>query len=131
VHLVWTTVKREPLITDEIEGAVYRCIGAKLVELRCKVIAIGGIENHVHVLLELHSTVSVAELVKQLKGGSSHLANTLAGPTRGFGWDDSYGAFTVGVRQLNKVKYYIDHQREHHRDGTVFAEFEQTTDEGD
>ena len=129
VHFVWSTVMREPLITEDIETAIQRSIAAKAVKLGCKVIAIGGIEDHIHVFVEIPATIAISELARQMKGSSSHLANSLSGPIRGFGWDDSYGAFTVGVRQLNKVKYYVDHQRDHHRDGTLHTDFELTMDE--
>src|SRR5688500_18874331 len=64
VHLVWATWDRLPLITPGIQPAIYRCIQAEATRLGCRVGAIGGIEDHVHVLVRYPPAVSVSEMVK-------------------------------------------------------------------
>ena len=75
VHCVWATWNREPLITEEVQPIVYRTIGHQCEVLKCTVIAVGGIEDHVHLLVGFPPTLAVSELVKKVKGSSSRLAN--------------------------------------------------------
>ncbi|HEY0015371.1 MAG TPA: transposase [Longimicrobium sp.] len=90
---------------------------------QAEIIAIGGIEDHVHVLLRLPATVAIATLVKQLKGSSSHLANHEVLP-RGFKWQGGYSASSVSRRVLPIVRNYVLRQEEHHRDGTIYPDAE-------
>ena len=80
-----------------------------------KSILIGGIENHVHLLLGLPPTVAVSKAVQLIKGGSSAWLKDTFPWTRGFGWQDGYGAFTVSRSLVPEVENYIRNQREHHR----------------
>ncbi|HEX6799152.1 MAG TPA: IS200/IS605 family transposase [Ktedonobacterales bacterium] len=73
VHFVWATWDRLPLLSQEVERAAYRGIGAKCTELGAEVIALGGIEDHVHLLVHMPSTTSIAQFVGQVKGASAHL----------------------------------------------------------
>jgi putative transposase len=75
VHCVWATWNREPLITEEVQPMLYRAIVQQCRDLKCTVIAIGGIEDHVHLLVGFPTTLAIAELVKKVKGSSSRLAN--------------------------------------------------------
>ncbi|HEX6039712.1 IS200/IS605 family transposase [Longimicrobium sp.] len=120
VHAVWSTWDRAPFLTPAVREQVYRCIRRECSLLKTEVIALGGIEDHVHVLLRLPATITIAELVKQMKGSSSHLANHRVLP-RGFKWQGGYSAFSVSRRAVPFVKDYILRQEEHHRDGTTFA----------
>ena len=94
--------------------------GHKAARLKAEILAIGGIEDHVHVLLKLPATVAIATLVKQLKGSSSHLANHEVLP-RGLKWQGGYSASSVSRRALHIVRDYVQRQEEHHRDGTIFS----------
>ena len=80
VHFVWATWDRLPLITPEIEAGVHGHIAEKCRELGCWPLEIGGIEDHVHVLVQMSSTVTAALLAKEMKGASSHLVNYVLTP---------------------------------------------------
>lgn len=128
VHLVWATWNRLPLLTDAIHRAVHRSIAAKCVELGAEVIAFGGVEDHVHVLVRMPATVAIADLVGQIKGASSHLVtHELLPKDEFFKWQGAYGAFSVSRTHLERVCDYIDHQREHHAAGTIIAIYEPET----
>ena len=124
VHLVWATWGRLPLITPEIRQRLYGVIQHHASKLRCEVIAIGGIEDHVHVLLRFAPTVVIADLVGRMKGASSYLAQQVLGHT--FKWQGSYGAYSVSRFGLDRVRAYILNQEAHHRDGTTIPDLEVT-----
>ena len=97
-HLVWTTKNREPLITPEIEPRLYAYIVHKAAELGVFVYVINGWADHIHVIVAIPPHVSVSDLVKQLKGASSHDLNQ-QGLNVHFGWQRGYGVLTLGQRQ--------------------------------
>jgi REP element-mobilizing transposase RayT len=90
--------------------------------LGAQVIAIGGIEDHVHVLARFPSALAIATLVQRMKGASSYLASQVMGEV--FRWQGSYSAFTVSERGLERVRAYVLNQEAHHRDGTTHPALE-------
>ncbi|MBI5566413.1 MAG: IS200/IS605 family transposase [Chloroflexi bacterium] len=126
LHCVWATWDRLPLITPAIEGELYRAIAAKVHELKCDVIAIGGIVDHVHVLTRFPTTLAVATLVKEVKGNSSHFMTHVVAPEQFFKWQGAYGAFTVSKSGVDAVADYIQHQKIHHAENTSIEEWERS-----
>ncbi|HEY0016816.1 MAG TPA: IS200/IS605 family transposase [Longimicrobium sp.] len=124
VHLVWATWDRLPLITPEIRERLYAVMQHQASRLRAEVIAIGGIEDHVHVLLRFGPTVTIADLVGRMKGASSYLAEQVLGHT--FKWQGAYGAYSVSRSGVDRVRAYILNQEAHHREGTTHPELEAT-----
>ena len=114
VHLVWGTWDRLPLLVGEAKDAVYSCIHTECAEMKTEVLALGGIEDHVHLLVKIPPTVSISSLVKQVKGSSSHLASHARGVDF-FKWQGSYDASSVSPAMLNQVMLYIQNQEHHHR----------------
>ena len=126
VHLVWATWGRCPLIIPEIEEALYACIQAECRALKADPICIGGIEDHIHLLVKIPTTVSIAQLVKQVKGASSHLATHRLNPADGFKWQAAYGAFSVSLSHIPRIKAYILQQKTHHSTKTLIDQLEKT-----
>jgi REP element-mobilizing transposase RayT len=124
VHLVWATLARAPTISASIERPLYATIAEKCRELRCAPLAIGGMADHVHVLVALSPTLAVATLVKEIKGASAHLVTHRLAPDRIFRWQTGYGAFTLRKSDTPGVRRYILHQKEHHDKGTLCPEWE-------
>ena len=114
IHFVWGTWDRLPLITKENEKMVYGNILEKCKDLNCSVIAIGGMPDHVHLLVRFPSTVSVANLIKEIKGSTSHLITHQINGEEFFKWQGSYAAFSVSEKDVSRIKSYIEHQKEHH-----------------
>jgi putative transposase len=125
-HLVWSTWDRLPLITPEVEPRLYGAIRCKLRELGCAPIAVGGVEDHVHVLCQFPPTVAIAYLVGQVKGASSHLMNHEVLGIDAFKWQGSYGAFTLDRNGVTYVEAYVLAQKQHHADRTLWEDFERT-----
>jgi putative transposase len=124
VHFVWATWNRGAFLTAELEERIYDCVTKKCVELRCLLLAIGGTEDHVHVLVRMNSLVSVATLAHDMKGSSSHLTTHRLVPDEPFKWQGTYGAFSVGESDVDRVRAYIKMQKEHHARGTLVPNWE-------
>ena len=88
-----------------------------------KALAVGGVEDHVHVLLSLPSTIAVAKAVQLLKSGSSLWVHKTFPADRAFAWQEGYGAFSLGVSQVEQTKRYIESQSKHHLKTTFQDEF--------
>ncbi|HEY0319886.1 MAG TPA: IS200/IS605 family transposase [Pyrinomonadaceae bacterium] len=120
-HVVFATKERAPLITNELRPQLHQYLGGTARGLGGIVLAIGGVADHVHLLVKIKPVISVAEFIKQLKANSSGWANK---QTRGrFSWQSRYGAFTVSESQIEKVRSYILRQEEHHRRASFEEEF--------
>ena len=92
MHLVWTTWDRTPILTDDIRPEAFRIIGAKCQSLGAQVVALGGISDHVHLLVRLPMTLSIALLLKEIKGASGHaLAKHAIADGEFFKWQGAYG----------------------------------------
>jgi REP element-mobilizing transposase RayT len=130
-HFVWGTWDRLPLLVDETRRRVYRSIQATCVELSAEVLALGGVEDHIHLLVRLPATLAPAELAKQVKGVSSHLATHEVAPDHFFKWQGSYAAFSVGRGELDRLCAYIAHREEYHRLGSLIPEWEEDPDDVD
>ncbi len=126
LHAVWATWDRLPLVTDAIRPRLYAAIGEKCRELKCVPVAIGGTEDHVHLLVRLHTTVSVATLIQEVKGSSSQLVNHEIMAAAPFKWQGAYGAFTVWKGNVPTVTAYIERQQQHHATGDLRTEWEHT-----
>ena len=114
-HCVFSTKDRTPLIVSKIEKQVWAIVAETANRRGMNALRVGGIENHIHILLDIPKTLAVAEALKQLKGGSSHALNTAGLIPGRFAWQDGYSAFTVIASSIPDVVEYVAKQREHHR----------------
>ncbi|MGH2523404.1 MAG: IS200/IS605 family transposase [Anaerolineales bacterium] len=129
LHLVWATWDRLPLVTPEIERRLYRNIESEAQQMSCTVLALNGMPDHIHLLVSFPTTLAIADLVKQVKGVSSHFVNETLKPETQFKWQGSYGAFTVSRWDLEKIVGYVKRQKEHHNLGELFPEWEEAFEE--
>jgi putative transposase len=92
--------------------------------------AIGVMPDHVHFAVSIPPKVSVADVIRRLKGGSSHAVNVARGMSYPrLWWQSDYGAATFGERSLDQVVAYLRNQRQHHSDVSLWKELELTDDE--
>jgi REP element-mobilizing transposase RayT len=122
-HIIFSTKNRERWITSEIEQRIWEYLGGIARKNEMKALQIGGIEDHVHVVIGMRPTMCVSEAVQLLKGGSSKWIHDTFPNMAGFAWQDGYGAFTVSKSQLPDVIHYAANQREHHRVRTFQEEY--------
>ena len=125
LHFVWSTYDRHPKLTPSVREVAYRQIVSASQELNCEVKSIGGIEDHVHVVTQFVTTVSISDLVKRMKGTSAHLLNqSVPECEKSFKWQGGYGVFPVEPESLPYLMRYIERQEEHHRNCDLDARYE-------
>jgi putative transposase len=115
VHVVFATAERRPTIRDDMQVRLHGYIGGIARENGIPALAVGGVADHVHLLLSLPRTVSVAKAVQLLKSGSSKWIHDNFPGLRSFAWQEGYGAFSIGVSQRETTVKYIATQAEHHK----------------
>jgi REP element-mobilizing transposase RayT len=122
VHLVFSTKNRADFITPDIEPDLFAYLSGTLNHHESRCLAIGGTANHVHLLVSMSKNVALSALVGELKKGSSKWIKTKGARFRNFGWQDGYGAFSIGESNVAALKKYISRQKEHHRVRTFESE---------
>ncbi len=122
-HCVFSTKERRPLIQPPLRERLWPFLGGIARQNGMKAIEIGGVPDHVHLLLSLPSTLSIAKALQIIKGGSSKWVHETFPEQWLFGWQVKYGAFSVSVSVLDKTIEYIKSQEEHHRKMTFQEEF--------
>jgi putative transposase len=126
VHTVFSTKDRRPFLRDKtLRVELHRYLGGIVSHLDSQPIICGGVEDHVHLLCALSRTCVPAEMVKELKRGSSLWIKTKSPELRDFAWQSGYGIFSIGYSQIDAARTYIADQEEHHRKISFQDEFRQ------
>lgn len=116
VHIVFSTKHRFPFLTGtDIRHEMHAYLGGTCNNLGCRVLTVGGVADHVHILCALSRNISIADLVGEIKRGSSKWIKTKGNMLSKFGWQNGYGAFSVSQSDVERVRAYIAGQEEHHR----------------
>jgi len=123
VHYIFSTKRRERIIGPNVRPRLWAYLGGIARENKMMALAVGGVEDHVHLLLSLPSTMALARAVQLIKGGSSLWMNDTFPDQGSFAWQEGYGAFTVSVSQIDKTISYIGNQEAHHRRKTFQEEY--------
>jgi REP element-mobilizing transposase RayT len=124
VHTVFSTKGRQPFLRDRLlREELHRYVGGILANLGCQPLLVGGVEDHVHILSTLLRTCESAEMVKEVKRGSSQWLKTKGPEFREFGWQNGYGIFSIGHSQVEVTRQYIARQEEHHKRVSFQDEF--------
>ena len=125
IHAIWATKERLPLLHQNSEQKVYQFIAEQLRELGCPVRIINGMPDHIHCLFLLNPQKSIADVIKQIKGSSSHYINENNIIPDKFSWQTGYAAYSVSESVVEKVFQYIKSQKEHHQKKTYQQEYEE------
>jgi putative transposase len=115
VHVVFATAERRPTIREDTRERLHGYMGGIARENGIPALAVGGAADHVHLLLSLPRTISVAKAVQLVKAGSSKLLHENFAKLKTFAWQEGYGAFSIGVSQRAATVKYIEAQAEHHK----------------
>jgi REP element-mobilizing transposase RayT len=125
IHAIWATKFRAKLIHPNIEEQVFTYLKQQLQDLGCTVRIVNGMPDHVHSLFLLNRQKSIAEVIKQIKGSTSHFINQNNLISEKFAWQTGYAAFSVSESGADKVYAYIRNQKIHHKTKTSEQEYEE------
>ena len=122
-QLVFGTKNRKPTIAKTHEEELYKYISGIIKNQNCKLYRINGIEDHIHIMSDLHPSLCLSDYVKEIKVASSLWMKEHGKFPNFEGWQDGYGAFTYSVREKDMIINYIKNQKEHHRSENFYAEY--------
>ena len=121
-HIIFSTKEREPLIIAPWRERLHAYIGGVIKNLGGIPETVGGVDDHLHVLIGLPATHCISDAVRDVKAVSSRWIHEELGMQL-FAWQEGYGAFTVSPSQRSHVSQYIARQEEHHRQRTFKEEY--------
>ena len=124
IHAIWATKERMPLIHSSVENKIYPFMAEQLREQGCPIRIINGMPDHIHCLFLLSPQKSISEVIKQIKGSSSHFINQNNIIDDKFAWQTGYAAYSVSESVVEKVYEYIKNQKSHHQRKTFQQEYE-------
>jgi len=120
LHIIFSTKERRKSITKQVQPELWSYMAGICKNQKMVPVAINGIEDHVHLLFHLPSTLTLSKAISLLKANSSKWMNENG---RNFSWQEGYGAFSVSESNLEKVAQYIRNQKSHHKRMTFEDEF--------
>ena len=114
-HIIFSTKDRRPLITEDCQPRLYDYMGGTIRRLGGISLELNGTEDHVHLLTKLRADKALSDVLRDLKANASGWMHDVFPESKAFSWQRGYGAFTVSHSNLEEVRHYIAHQKEHHR----------------
>lgn len=125
IHVVFAVQERACVIKKEWREELFKYIAGILRNQGIKLLAIGGVEDHIHILLALIPKIALSELIRDVKANSSKFINE-KGFVRGkFYWQEGFGAFSYSRSQIDKVAQYVLNQEQHHNNRSFKEEYTQ------
>jgi putative transposase len=125
LHFVWTTKGRAQWLIPELEPKVYAVIVGEAQKLGCQVLAINGMPDHVHLLVQSPASAAPMRLMQKLKGVSSRVVGESLG-IQGALWQEGYGVFSLSRDDVSRVQGYIENQKQRHAQKTTWATLEES-----
>ncbi len=115
LHVVHSTKQRRPYITADIQARLYEYVGGIIRAEKGTLYAIGGMPDHVHMLLRWRTDGAISDLMRTVKARSSRWVHETFPDSRAFAWQEGYAVFSVSKSSEADVKAYIENQAEHHK----------------
>ncbi len=123
IHLVFAVKNRESLIKADWEEELFKYITGLVQNKGQKMLAIGGIPNHIHLFIGLKPDCRISDLVREIKKSSNAFINQNKFSKFAFNWQEGFGAFSYADSQVDTVVKYVLNQKEHHRKITFQEEY--------
>ena len=123
IHYIFSTKQRLPLIVPEIQDRLWPYMGGIARENDMKTLAVGGMPDHIHILLSLPGTISISKAIQIIKGNSSKWITETFQTSSHFSWQKGYGAFSINISILQDTIRYIQKQAVHHRHKSFREEY--------
>ena len=121
-HIVFSTRDRRPVIAPDLRPRLWGYMGGILRDQGNTPLAVGGTADHVHILAGLTPTRALADVMREVKAGSSRWVHEALGE-RDFAWQEGYAAFTADFGSLDRARAYMARQAQHHREVTFQEEY--------
>ena len=122
-HIIFGTKDRFPLIDTGLRKELHAYLGGIVKNIGGMPLTIGGVADHVHMLVELKPKIPLAGAVAKIKANSSNWVHSFGGMRRKFFWQKGYSAFSVSRSNVERVRRYIEKQEQHHRRVTFSEEY--------
>ena len=122
-HLIWSTKDRSPYINSEVQMRLYSYLGAIIKNHSGKLLEVGGMPDHIHLLIELSLLDKFSHFVRDMKASSSQWIHKNFPTMEKFAWQEGYGSFSVSYSSLEEVRKYIQNQELHHKAMTYEEEY--------
>ena len=123
VQVVIVVKFREALIQKTWKEELYKYITGIVTNKGQKMLRINGVENHIHMLLNVQPNIALSDLMRDVKANSTKWINDQGFCKHVFRWQEGFGAFTYSISQIDKVIKYIDNQEQHHKTKTFKSEY--------
>jgi putative transposase len=123
IHVVFSTKNRMSVLDSDIRAPLHAYLATVARNAGCDCYRVGGVADHVHLAVRLSRTVTIAQLIEELKTSSSKWLKGQSPSLGQFAWQRGYGAFSVGPADLAALQTYIDNQEVHHRSRSFQEEY--------
>ncbi len=123
VHLVFSIKGRRPDLRDDVREKTHAYLAGACAKQDSAALIVGGVEDHVHLLVRLGKNIAVSTLVREIKRESSKWMKTQAAQLASFQWQSGYGAFSISPSHVDALMQYIENQEEHHKRESFQDEF--------
>ena len=123
IHVIFTVQGRQNLISKQHKDEFCKYITGIIQSKKQKVIAIGGMPDHIHILIGIRPDMTLSNLIRDVKANSSKFINEKRWVIGKFSWQEGFGAFSYSQSQLNSVANYIKNQEKHHSKKTFREEY--------
>ena len=123
IQIVFAVKRRQNLIQKKWKDELHKYICGIVNGKGQKVYAIGGVEDHIHILVSIKPNIAISDLVRDIKANSSKWINENEFVRGKFQWQEGFGAFSYAQSQLDTVIAYINNQEKHHEKRTVKDEY--------
>ncbi len=118
IHVIFSTKDRYGFIQPDIRPNLHAYLSTVARDAGCECYRVGGVADHVHLAIRLSRTLTIADLIENLKTTTSKWAKAEPTGPKNFAWQRGYACFSVGPNDLDALCAYIDNQEEHHRTHT-------------
>jgi REP element-mobilizing transposase RayT len=124
VHIIWSVRNREPLLTKPIRAVLFSHTQKRAEERGIKVLAVNGVEDHVHVLIQLHPAQNLSQVVKTIRTDAAEWLNETKLISSPVEWEEYYAAYSVSPSTVKQVIDYTNKHEEYHKTKTLESELE-------
>jgi len=122
-QIVFGTKDRKPTIEEANSIQLYQYISGIIENKKCKLYAINGVEDHIHIFSDLHPTICLSDYIKTIKVATSIWMKERGRFPKFEAWQEGYGAFTYSIREKNMIIKYVKNQKQHHKHESFYDEF--------